>query len=874
MAQDSRDILKQILGVCVQINKKIGGKEVTGDGTAGAGDKSDKGTGPLSGMFGKGGSTKKAKEASNIIKSIFESITNFNKVKINARQINMASKAIRGLFDTVVYIGRSKKTVLNAIRLFQVLAKSLAVMTKFAKAMTTLLMAVGVSILALAGGIALAGVLLGTPGKPLATMMIIIGVLVGLTGAMILLGKAKSAIKPGAKVADKMGDAMKSLGIGLVVFVGSLLLISHMLKLSPGPAGMAKGVLMIVGVIAGMALVFAGLGLVKGYIMAGTAVAGAMALGMVALALGVFAFVTVAAMMTGMYGKGEAVNRKGEKKGQFGQMMANIGPGLGVMGIVLVSSGLLFAGLGAISWLIIPGVIAGLFMAAGMVLFAMATKKVLKIAREVGKPEEATKTISGMVSGVIKGLIHGLSIGLMGKEVNSAKELSFKGFMKLNKGLRMLRRISRTVSLFAKALTAFAEVDNMRVITGFDEKTGEPKFGPTVDIRGVGDTIRDTLVSFLVGDDGNSGLLGATEGLRSRQGAAIGRMARALTGKRGLLTAIIQFADVLKTFAQFGPEGKIGYIDMVPDGTDEDGNAKFKQVPKTVLITEVTTNITESFSQFASGLSAGVEGVGIKQKDNMMRLAEVLIGKKRGKIGGWFSGDKPGLLEPINAFADTLMLYAKFGEDSSIPILDEDGNPTGGSISIDKIVTNIVKAISEFSTQLSSQLAEPGETVGQAQKKMEGYMGLIEQLSVLSVASEGLDKTAVSIMSLATSMSALADSVNKFELDKLEVFADIAKDKSSLGGLVAKSQENASARRTERFAKREERQEEKAEEETQKKEKSAAATASKEQTVIGGQPVDINMLADAIGSTVSAAFKNGQFTFEFATDKSGVLNFS
>ena len=30
---------------------------------------------------------------------------------------------------------------------------------------------------------------------------------------------------------------------------------------------------------------------------------------------------------------------------------------------------------------------------------------------------------------------------------------------------------------------------------------------------------------------------------------------------------------------------------------------------------------------------------------------------------------------------------------------------------------------------------------------------------------------------------------------------------------------------------------------------------------------------EAIGAAVSAAIKNGQFTFTFATDKSGVLNF-
>lgn len=862
MAQNNQQVLQSILGVVTQINKKMDGGKVTGDGTAGGGDKSDKGTGPLSGMFGKGADTKKAKEASNVIKDVFQSITSFSKVKINARKINATSKALRGLFDVVIYIGRKRKIVLNAIRMFKVLTKSLVVMVQFATAMSTLLMAVGASILMIAGGIALAGVMLGTKGKPMATIGVIVAVIAGLALGLVLLGKVAKWVKPGAKAADKMGDAMKSLGIGLVVFVGSWLLISRMMKFSPGPKGMAMGALAIVGVIAGMALVFAGLGKFAVPIGKGTAVATGMGIGMAALALGVLAFVAVAQMITSMTTKGDAVNKKGEKKGKFGQMMANIGPGLGAMGIVLVSAGLLFAGLGALSWLIIPGVIAGLAVAGGMVLFALATKKLVEISNSLGKPEDVKETISGMVSSVLTGLIDGVS-----ESLNPGGKKGIKGFGAavknqaiLMNGIALLMGVSVALSMFAYSLTAFANLDNMKVIESYDEKTGKPKFGPTVNIEGVGDTIKKTLVNFLIGD-GNGGLIGATSGLTKKHAKAIKAMGRALTGRRGMLTAVIQFADVLKTFAQFGPKGEIGYVEMVPDGTDEDGNAKFKQVPHSIKILDVTKVITDSIGKFSTGIAEGVTGISRRDSRKILNMSKALMGKQRGEKSR--RADKPGLLEPINAFSETLTMYAKFGEDGAIPVFDADGNIIGKPVPIEKIVKNIVKAISEFSTQLSTQLSEPGQSVKDAQKRMEGYMGLVTQLSELSTAADGLDRTAESIMSLATSMGALADNVNKFEFDKLKVFAEIAKENKGIGGMMS----NIQAKGDERRESRNERQE------TRIAAKTGSSTTTTTVTP-GGSEINIEALANAIGTTVASAFKNGQFTFEFATDKSGVLNFS
>ena len=847
MAQDNNAILKQILGVCVQINRKMDSPKKG----------SDAGTGPLSGKFATGKKARDLKEGTKLIDDLYKSLSNFAKLKVNPRRINTTSKAIRGLFDTVIYIGKSRKVVTNAMKLFDMLAKSLSTMTKFAKAMSTLLLSVGLSIVGLAVSIAIAGVLMGTRGKPALTMLAIVGVLVGLTGAMVLMGLAERQIDRGSKVSKGMGVGLMFLAGGLFLFVSTIAHIGKILGAQGGAKGLVIGLLGAIGIIAVMGLVFAGLGQFFVPIILGSIAAAAMGIGMASLALGLTAIAKTAGMMTAMGKGGTATNRKGEQRGEFGQMMASIGPGLGAMGIMLVSAGLLFAGLGVLSLLIIPGTVTAIAMSVALLALAGATAAIMGIAKTIDTPQ-IENTIQEMVGGVLTGLIKGVGGALAGGEKG------IKGFANgikntaiLTTGIGLLMGVSVALSMFALAMTAFANIDNMRVIESYDEKTGKPKFGQTVDIKGVGQTITDTLTTFL------TGLLASTKDLSTQHAGAIKQMGKSLTGRRGILTAVIQFADVLKVFAQFGPEGKIGYA--VPK-LDEAGNPVLDaagnpiMIQDSVKITDVTKNITDSFSQFTKGISEGVEGISRRDKNKILNMSKALIGKRFGEKSR--RADKPGLLEPINAFSETLMIYSKFGADGSIPELDADGKPTGKSIPITSIVGNIVTAISSFSTELSRQLQTPGETVKQAQKKMEGYMGLIGQIGTLGDAADGLDKTATSIMSLATSMSSLADSVNKFELDKLKVFGEIVKENKTFGGLLSNIQQGGEARRESRAEAKEAKSEAKVA-------KTAAASESK--TIVEKQ--DLSGLADAIGLSVAAAFKNGQFTFDFQGENKGVLVF-
>ena len=648
---------------------------------------------------------------------------------------------------------------------------------------------------------------------------------------------------------------------GLLAFVISLQAIASIMKFGNDGRSLLVAAGRMVGIIIGMAGVFALMGLVGPLIDKGTATAKGMGLGMAFLALGVLAFAGVAKMITSM-GDKDATDKEGNKKGKFGQMMAAIGPGLGAMGIVLVSSALLFAGLGALAVVIVPGILVAIGIAVSLMLLAASLKKIVSMTSEM-EPGQIRDAVFMTTHELISGLVGGISKGLTGTEAKSAADLNMKGVLKLNRGIRMLKKMSRMLSLFAKALTAFATLDNMKVIKGYTED-GEPIFGETVNIRGVGNTVRDTLVSFLAGDDGGEtgGILGATKTLTRKHAKAIGRMARSLTGRRGLLTAVIQFADVLKTYAQFGPNGEVGFVELVPDGTDEDGNPKYKKVPSKVKIETVVGNISKSFGAFVTELAGKAKEFGIdgKEKRKLKNLSSALTGRK-------------GILQPIIDFTKAIDAYAKYGAAGEIIKykLDENGNPMyddkGEPIilsrtPISKIAQNVASVLASFSTALADSLQNVNARDGKkAGKKMKEFDGMIKQLGKLAKNTEGLDTASKSMMNMAASIGALADAINSIDLEKAGIYAEITSAGRGVSGVIANMEQG----RTERAESRTER----------KIAKTAAKTAKPADTGTSPQtptPTDI-ALADAIGERVAAAFKSGQFKFEFATDKSGILSY-
>ena len=690
MAQNANQILSQILGVCSQINKKLDGSGSSASEKSTNGKAVGDGTGAISGMLGKKNSTEKLKAGSEILGKMLSTLSNFAVLKFNTKRISKTSLVLRKLFDTIIYIGRKEKPINKAMKLFYSLSATLPAMSKFMRAFSILLMSFGISILLIAGSIWAAQKMLKTKNA-WETMAVIGVVLLGFVGMFWALSKARKTVRKGAMTTKEMGKALLFLGVGLVGFVGSLLLISAMVGQKPNIGGMAISMGIMVSVIGAMGGVFALLGLVAPFVAKGTKVAIGMAIGMAALGVGVLLFALAAKSLTKLGDsekiKAVSTSKNGKtttslkQRSGFGSMLAAIGPGLGAIGIILISSALLFAALGipVVAGLVGLGAVVAIGISLALMLIGTSILKVAKISKELGTRQETTEVISGMVGSVLSGLIDGVSSALNpgGKKGLGALGAGLKNTVILWNAIALLTGVSVALSMFAYSMTAFANLSNMRVIESYDAKTGKPKFGPTVNIEGVGKTITKTITQFL------DGLLTSTKDLTFKKSRAIKKMGRALTGRRGILSAIIQFADVLKVFAQFGPKGEIGYATM-DEKTGE-------MVTDFVSINDVTNNIVNSFSLFTEGISEKVEGLTNRHKRKLLKLSEALMGKNRSKVGGWFLANKPGLLEPINAFSATLMTYAKWGKNGSMVNPD-----TNEPISITEITSIIIKSFSDF----------------------------------------------------------------------------------------------------------------------------------------------------------------------------------
>jgi len=474
------------------------------------------------------------------------------------------------------------------------------------------------------------------------------------------------------------------------------------------------------------------------------------------------------------------------------------------------------------------------------------------------------ETLTSMISGVISGIAGGFSKGLAnGKKGLAGFKEGVKNMALIGPALAVLMGASITISMFAWALTAFANLGNMRVIEGYDKTTGKPIFGGTVNIEGVGKTISSTLSDFLVN------LIKSTDNLTIKQARAIARMGSALTGKNGILRAVIQFADVLKTFAQFGVNGEIGYVKLVPDGTDEHGNAKFKQVPSTVKIKSVVDNITSSFLQFVTTLTDpsninkfGVDGV---NKERIANLTEALMGSDAVTfLGITTSRKKIGLLTPIKMFADTLMTFGKFGKENKIPTFDENGQPIGTGILVSDIAGNIMGMLGKFASSIAEDTTVTNN-IAKAVSKLSEFDILIKKLGEMGASLDPITKLSTGIGTLADNFARLTTSVDGLNVDKMgkisSASASIVSSGSNSAGAMAQNISSSGSTNN-------------------------STTINNQSTVhnstiapsnnVHQQMPDWNAFAQQIGNTLAAkmteTIKSGLFHFEFAGKNDGVLD--
>ncbi len=617
------------------------------------------------------------------------------------------------------------------------------------------------------------------------------------------------------KIAKPIKDISLSfayLGIGILAFAGSLLLTAMIMKLSS-----PKDVLLFLGVtILGLLVMFGMLALANRFIKKGTMTLVEMGLGLAALALGLLSFAMAISIIPNFFKK--------DGKGSILTTML-------IIGGILITSALVFAGLSLIALPVLIGVGVVIAMGLGFLMIAFVTKKIIKTAQEL-KDINIKDVLNNLIGGILGGFLGGISV-LSGGKTGIGGAIEFiKNSAKIFAGVAVLMSMALALSMFAKAVTAFAELENMRIIEGYD-KDGKPIFGEKVNLTKVADNISYSISTFL------TALLNSTEKLTKEKAVAIRKMGRALTGRRGILSAVIQFADAMKIYAAFGEKNEIGYVDY-----DDKGNEIRKKVKATVVV----DNMIGSFLYFTEKLFSSSErefgdgeehesGISGRQKRRMKRMAKALVGRN-------------GILGAVVQFSEVLRLFSEFGPKNEIPIMDKDGKPTGEMLSMDKISQNIVKALTTFSDTLAVGLenTKPKD----AKKAIQKYSDIIEELSKFSESLAGLEKSNDAISNLAKSLNDLSVSLDGFDTAKLSKLAAISVSAGGTGAVPA-SGGGTSAERIQATSKA-------------VKESSTPAT---NWDVISAQ------IGSAVGAQLIDAMKKGQVKFEFSPSSpgKGVLSF-
>jgi hypothetical protein len=745
--------------------------------------------------------------------------------KLRTRNVNMAMWSLQRLYDFMEESGdaRSARKVDRAIKTFDKMGKSLKGISKPIKEISLSFAYLGLGILALAGSLVLTGMLLGL-AKPTDVLLFLGGLVVGVLLMFGILWLAKKVVDKGTDVIKDMGLGMAALSLGILSFAITLVLLPKILGSESG-GSIFRSLLIMIGIVGAMALMFTLLGAMRNMTFKGFMTIIFMSAGLMILSIAILSLAMTAKMlMTGMSPSSATDEEKDENK-KF------IMKGLGVIGLITLAAIGLFALLG------IP-VVAGLVMLGAITMITLSIALIL-LAKSVGKLVETGKSLEGdnikeilttLIGGSLEGFIGGISVLSGGKKGVAGIGEFIKNSAKIFAGTAVLMSMSLALSQFAKAITAFAELENMRIIEGYD-KDGKPIFGQKVNITKVADNITYSISTFL------EALLASTEGLTRDKADAIRKMGRALTGKGGILSAVIQFADAMKVYAEFGEANEIGYVDY-----DDNGN----EIRKKVKAEKVVQNMIGSFLYFTNELFSkseeefgdgepGESGISGRQKRRMGRMSKALVGKH-------------GILGAVIQFADTLKMFAEFGDSNQLPILDADGKPVmeGGkpkTIGIDGIANNIVSTLASFSDKLANGLETSDSE--DASKALEKYDGMISKLNKLSSSMDGLSKMTASIQDLAEGIGDLAVNIEKLNAEKLsDVLRRISEGSMEIS---ASSKNYAGASSTSTTA--------------------SSGTRETPTTTKTGEPkwdVIAAQIGLAVGLQISEAMKQGQLKFEFS----------
>jgi hypothetical protein len=874
MAKTANELLQGILTTVGAIDKRMAKDERTGLGRPGAGLRDVFNIAVSLVSFGKvKDTTKKSfisfmKDVSEIVKDdkgknfeyfseglikistalpdLVKSLDELGKMK--TKRVDSALDTLRRLYDFMhdVGDGRSVGRVERGIKLFDQLGKSLQRIAQPLRSIASFLLILGVSIVAFAASLLLTGMILklASPKDALLFVGFTILSLVLLFGIIALAGRV---VTKGTGVIKDIGWGMVALALGILSFAITLRVLPMILGPETG-GSIAKSLLIMLGIVVAAVLMFTAIGLASEWIKRGTGVIFMMSLGMLALSVAMVGMGMAAKFLQGAT-IGGAKDEEGKERDDNKKMILR---GLGTFGLIFLASAAAFALLGipVVAGLVITGIAVSIAMSAALILLAISISKLSKTARELEK-ENIGKQIAFLVGGTIEGMIEGFGSLAGGQKGIRGIAQFLKNSAMIFAGTGVLMAMSVALSQFAKAISAFAELESMRIIEGYDEKTGKPIFGEKVNISKVADNISYSISTFL------TALIESTDGLTRKQVGAIRKMGRALTGRRGILSAVIQFADALKVYSEFGEKNEIGYLTY-----DDKGNETTKYVDANTVVSNMISSFlyfsnslfTKSEEEFGDGEEAGITG---RQKRRMRRMSKALTGRH-------------GILGAVMEFAETLKMFSEFGANNEIPILDKDGNPTGKTLTVNKIADNIVKTLTVFSDTLADKL-EKGQ-IKDASKALKKYDDMIDKLKKLSDSMDGLTRLSLSITELGEGIGLLATNLNKLDTTKLKDLSTVSAAYLEKTNAFATSNKRIAEKTTASNTRPTFTSLETVGEGTQTS-TTVVNAPGKETPPTDWQNI-AQQIGDVVGTRVAGALKGGVFVFEFDTTKSGIYHWS
>ena len=413
---------------------------------------------------------KKVKKAAEGFKIIADSIGTFAKNLVKATfllpigmiGIELLKKSLKILLPTFEKLGKESKEIKKGSKALDLMGTSLL---SFAKS------------LALAGLVAVVGII-AIP------FLIISLILIG--GAMLLLGRLSKPITKGAKALDRVGDALKSFGIGLAIFA----ITTFFIMLQPTILlGMVASLVLIGGAVAligllnkqinkgSLSLILMGAGLIVfgiGYAIFAAAVSATVTdikdVGMQLAVLGGIGLVTallgaglslifqgsISLVLMGLglavFGLGYIPFAKATKDATLDSVAVQAG--------VLTALGLVFAAAGLAAIAIVPGAVAFAAVGAALLVLApgLAAMQSVNFTQEdalnltttlagvksafIGPPNEG-----GVVSGIFKSIGGAISGGADAVQMTAAAvgfAAAGKALTKLSVGLKDYQKLSWT----------------------------------------------------------------------------------------------------------------------------------------------------------------------------------------------------------------------------------------------------------------------------------------------------------------------------------------------------------------------------------------------------------------------------------------------